>query len=105
VVHPASTARAGRGVNPVWTCPYAATVIQGYAGTYESGFPDECAFEDWLFRIEGIAEDERCACRKCHPCWSGRMVVFVEDAAEPWASADIETVDLGLFGERRRQWL
>jgi hypothetical protein len=22
----------------------------------------------------------RCACRKCHPCWSGRVVVFVEDA-------------------------
>jgi hypothetical protein len=34
-------------------------LIQGYAGTYESGFPDECAFEDWLFRIEGVAEDER----------------------------------------------
>jgi hypothetical protein len=34
-------------------------MIQGYAGTYESGFPDEYAFEDWLFRIEGIAEDER----------------------------------------------
>ncbi|MFZ3494393.1 hypothetical protein ACODT5_14425 [Streptomyces sp. 5.8] len=34
-------------------------IIQGYAGTYESGFPDEYAFEDWLFRIEGITEDER----------------------------------------------
>ncbi|MEV0537693.1 hypothetical protein [Kitasatospora sp. NPDC050463] len=28
-------------------------------GFYESGFPDEYAFEDWLFRIEGIAEDQQ----------------------------------------------
>jgi hypothetical protein len=34
-------------------------LIQGYAGTYASGFPDEYAFEDWLFRIEGVAEGER----------------------------------------------
>ncbi|MFD4248014.1 hypothetical protein ACFWP3_41545 [Streptomyces sp. NPDC058525] len=34
-------------------------MLQGYAGTYDSGFPDEYAFEDWLFRIEGLAEDER----------------------------------------------
>ncbi|MEU8967126.1 hypothetical protein AB0C89_36300 [Streptomyces sp. NPDC048491] len=33
-------------------------LLQGYAGTYESGFPDEYAFEDWLFRIESLAEDE-----------------------------------------------
>ncbi|MGW2463113.1 hypothetical protein ACWC2M_29515 [Streptomyces sp. NPDC001761] len=33
-------------------------MLQGYAGTYESGFPDEYAFEDWLYRIEILAEDE-----------------------------------------------
>lgn len=32
-------------------------MLQGYAGSYESGFPDEYAFEDWLFRIEILAED------------------------------------------------
>jgi hypothetical protein len=30
----------------------------GYSGTYASGFPDEHAFEEWLLRIETIAEDE-----------------------------------------------
>jgi hypothetical protein len=34
-------------------------MLQGYAGSYESGFPDEYAFEDWLFRLEGLAEDEK----------------------------------------------
>ena len=34
-------------------------MLQGYAGSYDSGFPDEYAFEDWLFRIEGLAEDEQ----------------------------------------------
>ncbi|MYW01121.1 hypothetical protein [Streptomyces sp. SID3343] len=34
-------------------------MLQGYAGTFESGFPDEFSFEDWLFRIEGLAEDEQ----------------------------------------------
>ncbi|MEV0536201.1 hypothetical protein [Kitasatospora sp. NPDC050463] len=34
-------------------------MLQGYAGTFESGFPDEYAFEDWLFRMEGLAEDEQ----------------------------------------------
>lgn len=34
-------------------------MLQGYAGTFESGFPDEFAFEDWLFRMEGLAEDEQ----------------------------------------------
>ncbi|WP_248511465.1 hypothetical protein [Streptomyces sp. D2-8] len=33
-------------------------MLQGYAGSYESGFPDEYAFEDWLYRIEVLAEDE-----------------------------------------------
>jgi hypothetical protein len=36
--------------------------------------------------------------------WSGGVVVFVEDAAEPWASADVEIGDLGLAGDRRWQW-
>ncbi|MFE1802327.1 hypothetical protein ACFW9L_40025 [Streptomyces sp. NPDC059517] len=34
-------------------------MLQGYAGSYEAGFLDDFAFEDWLFRMEGIAEDER----------------------------------------------
>ncbi|MCY0927898.1 hypothetical protein OTB20_17090 [Streptomyces sp. H27-H1] len=34
-------------------------MLEGYAGSYESGFPDEYAFEDWLFRLEGLAEDEK----------------------------------------------
>jgi integrase len=34
-------------------------MLAGYAGSYDSGFPDEYAFEDWLFRIEGLAEDEQ----------------------------------------------
>lgn len=28
-------------------------------GSYDSGFPDEYAFEDWLARLESLAEDER----------------------------------------------
>ncbi|MCC9706052.1 hypothetical protein E4N62_12755 [Streptomyces sp. MNU76] len=28
-------------------------------GSYESGFLDEYAFEDWLYRLEGLAEDEQ----------------------------------------------
>ncbi|MGW8992586.1 hypothetical protein ACWGRF_22005 [Streptomyces zhihengii] len=34
-------------------------MLQGYAGSYEAGFLDDYAYEDWLFRMEGIAEDER----------------------------------------------
>ncbi|MFJ3932656.1 hypothetical protein [Streptomyces sp. NPDC090029] len=34
-------------------------MLQGYAGSYASGFPDEYAFEDWLYRMETVAEDER----------------------------------------------
>lgn len=34
-------------------------MMQGYAGDYDSGFPDELAFEDFLARLEGFAEDER----------------------------------------------
>lgn len=34
-------------------------MLQGYAGSYESGFPDEYAFEDWLYRIECLGDDER----------------------------------------------
>ncbi|MFI9193006.1 hypothetical protein ACIG0A_27390 [Streptomyces californicus] len=33
-------------------------MLEGYAGTYESGFPDEYAFQDWLYRLECLAEDE-----------------------------------------------
>jgi integrase len=34
-------------------------MLQGYAGSYEAGFLDDYAFEDWLFRMEGMAEDEQ----------------------------------------------
>ncbi|MFE5592296.1 hypothetical protein [Streptomyces sp. NPDC056549] len=32
-------------------------MLQGYAGSYDSGFPDEYAFEDWLYRLEILSED------------------------------------------------
>jgi integrase len=31
----------------------------GYSGTYDSGFPDEHAYEEWLYRLERIAADEQ----------------------------------------------
>ncbi|WP_404870012.1 hypothetical protein ACI1MP_31045 [Kitasatospora griseola] len=34
-------------------------VTLGYSGTYASGFPDEHAFEEWLARLDQLAEDER----------------------------------------------
>jgi len=32
-------------------------MTKGYADSYKSGFPDECAYEDYLFRLEALAED------------------------------------------------
>lgn len=32
-------------------------VTLGYSGSYDSGFPDEHAYEDWLFRLERLAAD------------------------------------------------
>lgn len=32
-------------------------MILGYSGSYDSGFPDEHAYEDWLFRLERLADD------------------------------------------------
>lgn len=29
----------------------------GYSGSYQSGFPDEKAFEDWLYRLEMLSDD------------------------------------------------
>lgn len=34
-------------------------MLQGYAGDYDSGFPDEYAFEEWLYRLECLAEDNQ----------------------------------------------
>ncbi|CCQ16889.1 putative uncharacterized protein [Rhodococcus sp. AW25M09] len=34
-------------------------LIQGYAGDYDSGFSDDYAFEDFLARMEELAEDEK----------------------------------------------
>ncbi|MBN3459857.1 hypothetical protein JNN96_38190 [Mycobacterium sp. DSM 3803] len=34
-------------------------ITLGYSGSYDSGFPDEHAFEDWLWRIEQLAEDHQ----------------------------------------------
>ncbi|MDG4795453.1 hypothetical protein [Micromonospora sp. WMMD1082] len=31
----------------------------GYAGTYDSGFPDEHAYEDWLLRLDTLADNHR----------------------------------------------
>ena len=31
----------------------------GYSGSYDSGFPDEHAYEDWLFRLERLADDHQ----------------------------------------------
>ena len=49
----------------------------------------------------------RCACRKLRPCWSGGVVVLVEDAAQSLSSVDVQVDDLGLVGDRwwqRLQW-
>jgi hypothetical protein len=35
---------------------------------------------------------EPCRCRKPHPCWSGGMVVLVEDAVESITSSDDEVI-------------
>ncbi len=34
-------------------------ITLGYAGTYDSGFPDEHAYEDWLLRLDTLAENHR----------------------------------------------
>ncbi|WP_231648135.1 hypothetical protein, partial [Saccharothrix sp. NRRL B-16348] len=39
--------------------------------------------------LHGLAQ--RCACRKCRPCWSGGVVVLVEDAAQSLPLADVES--------------
>ena len=31
----------------------------GYSGSYDSGFPDEQAFEQWLYRLEQLTEDHQ----------------------------------------------
>lgn len=58
LVHPAPTAGPDRGLDSVRPSPHphAARLRKG---TYESGFPDEYAFEDWLYRLENLAEDEQ----------------------------------------------
>ncbi|MBO0823795.1 MAG: hypothetical protein J2P27_08050 [Actinobacteria bacterium] len=33
-------------------------ITLGYAGSYDSGYPDEHAYEEWLYRLETLAEDE-----------------------------------------------
>jgi hypothetical protein len=41
------------------------------------------------------ARQQPCRCRKVHPCWSGCVMVFVEDAAESITSLDVEVVEWG----------
>lgn len=53
----------------------------------------------------GALVGQSCSCRKCHPCSSGCMFVFVEDAAEPVASSDVEVVDLPRICGWYRRWL
>ena len=43
---------------------------------------------------------QRCPCRKPHPCRSGGMFVFVQDAAEAVASSDVEVRDVAKIGDR-----
>lgn len=43
-----------------------AQITLGYAGTYESGFPDEHAYEDWLHRLDTLAENHRQLARGEH---------------------------------------
>src|SRR5437879_3920879 len=50
-----------------------------------------------LFRCD-TSSRWRCACRKCHPCRSGGVVVLVEYAAKVWVAADVETCDLSRIG-------
>src|ERR1700681_1855166 len=48
-----------------------------------------------------------CCCRERHPCRSGGVPVFVEDAAEAITSADVEMgylVGIGDRGWQRMQW-
>jgi hypothetical protein len=56
-------------------------------------------------KIKKICEtrEESCRCRKLHPCSSGSVLVFVEDAAESINSADVEVVESVRFGDRLAQ--
>jgi hypothetical protein len=47
--------------------------------------------------------NEGSACRKCHPCRLGGMVVLVENAAEAVASAGVKAGGGDQFGDRRGQ--
>jgi hypothetical protein len=53
--------------------------------------------EQRLFRdlpeLLSTAADGPCRCRKSYPCWSGDMVVLVEDAGESISSLDGEVVE------------
>jgi hypothetical protein len=49
------------------------------------------------------AGERRCPCRKLHPCSSGGMLVFMQDAAESIASADVESDDLVHVGDQLGQ--
>jgi muconolactone delta-isomerase len=42
----------------------------------------------------------QCACRKCRPCRSGRVLLHVDDAAESVGSADVEVGDVLWVGDR-----
>src|SRR5258707_7196956 len=51
--------------------------------------------------LPGRLTREPCPCRKPHPHRSSSVLVLVEDAAEPIASAYVETADLARIGDRR----
>jgi hypothetical protein len=57
---------------------------------------------DWADRalLAGWPGCCRCGCRKPHPCSSGGMFVFVEEAAETVASTDARVRDGGGVGDR-----
>lgn len=62
-------------------------------GTLHGEDPDGAPFH-------GVRYVDVCPCRKPHPHSSGRMLVLVEDAAEPITAAYVEAADLVWIGDR-----
>ena len=61
----------------------------------------ELVYGDGTPRFAFMQHANRCPCRKCHPYWSGSMLVFMEHAAETVAPADIKADGGGQFRGRR----
>jgi trans-aconitate methyltransferase len=63
----------------------------------------QAAADELAATATGLPAQERCECRECHPCWSSRVFVFVEDAAESFVSAYAELCQGRRFGDRGGQ--